>query len=138
MTTLSKAFFAAVLSISCGRGDPAPSRVPDRAANDNIRVSAPSPGALIASPLTVTGEARGIWYFEASFPVRLIDAAGNQLAIVPAQAKGEWMTSNFVPFEVQLSFGAPPAGSGFLILQKDNPSGLPEHADSLVIPVRFR
>ena len=138
MSPLSKSCFAVLLIAGCGRSDPAPAGVPEVPVHQHIRVTAPSPGAQIASPLTVAGEARGSWYFEASFPVRLVDASGQQLAIVPAQAKGEWMTSNFVPFEVQLSFGTPPTGSGFLILQKDNPSGLPEQADSLVIPVRFR
>jgi hypothetical protein len=136
--TLSKPFLALLLMAGCGRSDPEPAQVPDVPAHENIRVTAPSPGALIASPLTVSGEARGSWYFEASFPIRLVDAAGKELVVVPAQARGEWMTTNFVPFEVQLSFVPPPSPGGFLILQKDNPSGLPEHADSLVIPVRFR
>lgn len=138
MSLLSKSFLAVLLIAGCGRSDPAPARVPNSPAHENIRVTAPSPGALIASPLTVAGEARGTWYFEASFPIRLVDSTGQELAVVPAQAKGEWMTTSFVPFEVQLIFAPPPAAGGFLILQKDNPSGLPEHADSLVIPVRFR
>ena len=36
---------------------------------DRIRVNNPRPNQTISSPLTVTGEARGSWYFEASFPV---------------------------------------------------------------------
>lgn len=138
MTTLPKAFLALFVVAACGRSDPEPARAPDVPANANIRVNAPSSGALITSPLTVAGEARGSWYFEASFPVRLVDAGGRELVVVPAQARGEWMTTSFVPFEVQLSFVPPSSPGGFLILQKDNPSGLPEHADSLVIPVRFR
>ena len=138
MPRRSSALLTSLLIIGCGGGGPPPAGTPEAPANEHIRVTAPSPGAVIASPLTVAGEARGTWYFEASFPVRLVDATGQQLAIVPAQAKGEWMTTDFVPFEVQLTFAAPPESGGFLILQKDNPSGLPEHADSLVIPVRFR
>src|SRR5687767_4657272 len=138
MTALPKASLAMFVITACGRSDPEPARAPDVPAHANIRVNAPSPGALITSPLTVAGEARGSWYFEASFPVRLVDAEGRELAVVPAQARGEWMTPNFVPFEVQLSFVPPSSPGGLLILQKDNPSGLPEHADSLVIPVRFR
>jgi len=138
MTLRTKAFLAVLLLAGCGRSDPEPVRVPEVPAHEHIRVSAPDPGALIASPLRVAGEARGTWYFEASFPIRLVDAAGQVLVAVPAQARGEWMTTNFVPFEVQLRFVPPSSPGGFLILQKDNPSGLPEHADSLVIPVRFR
>lgn len=102
---------------------------------DLIRITSPRPGETITSPLVVTGEARGYWFFEASFPVRLLDAKGNEIAISPAQAQGEWMTEDFVPFSVTLTFTNETAGSGTLILQKDNPSGLPEHEDALVVPI---
>lgn len=105
---------------------------------DLIRITLPRPNAEVASPLRVSGEARGGWYFEASFPAELLDQNGKQLAIAPAQAKGEWMTTEFVPFEVTLTFPAQPKGSkGSLILRKDNPSGLPEHDDALIVPVIF-
>jgi hypothetical protein len=111
--------------------------VPASGNPDLIHVSAPSAGSHVTSPLHVAGEARGTWFFEASFPVKLLDAAGNVLVQAPAQAKGEWMTEAFVPFELSLSFEAPSAGTGTLVLEKDNPSGLPEHADELRIPVVF-
>lgn len=102
-----------------------------------IRVSTPRPNTVVQSPLSVEGMARGNWFFEASFPVRLIDASGIELGKVIAQAKGEWMTTEFVPFEATLTFTAPLSASGTLVLEKDNPSGLPEHADELRIPVTF-
>lgn len=105
---------------------------------DLIQVSSPKSNAVVKSPLVVKGEARGNWYFEASFPVRLLDADGQELAIAPAQAQGEWMTTDFVPFEVTLNFSKPATTTGTLILQKDNPSGLPEHDDSISIPVKFQ
>jgi len=105
---------------------------------DLVRLETPRPNDRIASPLLIKGEARGNWYFEASFPVELLDAGGNRLAIAPAQAKGEWMTTEYVPFEVELQFTTATTTTGTLILHKDNPSGLPEHDDSFRIPVRFR
>jgi len=105
--------------------------------SDLIRLSAPRPGATVTSPLTITGEARGNWYFEASFPVHITDANGNELGVVPAQAEGEWMTTEFVPFKARLVFSEPTTETGFLILKKDNPSGLPEHDDELKIPISF-
>lgn len=105
---------------------------------DLIAVSTPTRGAQISSPLTITGSARGFWYFEASFPVELRNAQGTVIAQHYAEAQGEWMTENFVPFKSTLSFPAQPKGSqGTLILRKDNPSGLPEHDRSLEIPVVF-
>src|SRR5262245_11609975 len=39
---------------------------------DRIRVSSPDCGAVVHSPLRIAGEARGNWFFEASFPVLLL------------------------------------------------------------------
>jgi len=105
---------------------------------DLIQVTAPRPNQVVSSPLVVAGRARGRWYFEASFPVHLFDANGKELAVVPAQAQGEWMTTDFVPFKVELVFSEPATAAGMLVLKKDNPSGLPEHEDELRIPVAFR
>lgn len=102
-----------------------------------IKVTEPMPDQIISSPLVVAGEARGSWYFEASFPVKLLDGNGSELARVPAQAQGDWMTNDFVPFKAVLNFGAPATATGTLVLEKDNPSGLPQNADELRIPVRL-
>lgn len=105
--------------------------------NDLVRLTAPEADAIIDSPVTIRGEARGSWYFEGSFPLRLLDGNGEMLGIVAARALGEWMTTEFVPFEATISFAAPETATGTLILEKDNPSGLPENADELRVPVRF-
>ena len=102
-----------------------------------IRVISPKEGDTVASPLLIKGEARGAWYFEASFPVRLIDSEGETLAVYYAQAQGEWMTEDFVPFFSELIFETPKTETGTLILEKDNPSGLPENDASIEIPVKF-
>ncbi len=115
-----------------------PGASPTPVADDMVRIDAPLPGAKVSSPLTVMGSARGSWYFEASFPVILKDASGAVIAQKPAQAQGDWMTTDFVPFTVTLSFPAQPAGShGTLILRKDNPSGLAQYDDSRQITVSF-
>ncbi|MFA6375856.1 MAG: Gmad2 immunoglobulin-like domain-containing protein [Candidatus Paceibacterota bacterium] len=105
--------------------------------SDLIVVDSPRPGDTVKSPLAISGNARGNWYFEASFPVKIVDANDQQLGIIPAQAQGEWMTENFVPFNAVLEFTAPTTPTGSLILQKDNPSGLPENNNQLAIPVKF-
>src|SRR3989338_4394401 len=105
---------------------------------DLIKVDSPLPNQEISSPLSVTGQARGYWFFEASFPVRLLDGNGKEIAIKPAEAQDDWMTEEFVPFKAVLEFKMPSTDFGTLILEKDNPSGLPEKADELRIPVRFK
>ena len=101
-----------------------------------IRVTSPHPLDAVSSPLVVRGEARGPWYFEASFPVRLVDEHRHTIAVVPAQAQGEWMTTHLVPFEATLTFSTS-SKTGALVLEKSNASGLPQHADSIEVPVRF-
>lgn len=102
-----------------------------------IRVTSVSSNQIVTSPLTVEGTARGYWYFEASFPVELLDGNGKRLAQGPATARTDWMTTEFVPFSITLTFAQPTTATGTLILHKDNPSGLPENDDELRIPVRF-
>ena len=104
---------------------------------DLVYVEGPLPGTKTISPLVVTGRARGNWYFEASFPVRLLDGNGNQIAIAPAQAQGDWMTVDYVPFSVILTFAQPVTTTGTLILQKDNPSGELQFDDFVSIPITF-
>ncbi|MFA5954028.1 MAG: Gmad2 immunoglobulin-like domain-containing protein [Patescibacteria group bacterium] len=108
-----------------------------KTANNLIVVTSPVKDAVVASPLVITGSARGPWYFEASFPVRLLGSDGSVLGSGVAQAEGDWMTENFVPFTAILTFIPPQTGTGVLVLQKDNPSGIPGHDDALYIPVRF-
>ncbi|MDO8571583.1 MAG: GerMN domain-containing protein [bacterium] len=105
--------------------------------NDQIRVTSPRPNQVITSPLEIVGEARGNWYFEASFPVKLVDAKGHVLAVMPIMTEKDWMTTAFVPFKAALVFSAPETETGTLILEKDNPSGLAQYADKLSIPIRF-
>ncbi|KKW18418.1 MAG: hypothetical protein A2131_01860 [Candidatus Sungbacteria bacterium GWC2_49_10] len=102
-----------------------------------IRTSSPRPNETVKSPLGIAGEARGYWFFEASFPAELFDADGQIIGTGIMQAEGEWMTEEFVPYKGTIVFRVPAAKRGTLILKKDNPSGLPEHDDFLRIPVIF-
>ena len=105
--------------------------------SDQIKVTNPIPNQVVESPLTVEGEATGTWFFEATFPVNLLDANGDVIASNPAKAQGEWMTQDFVPFIAQLIFEKPATDTGVLVLKKDNPSGLPENDASIEIPILF-
>jgi hypothetical protein len=102
-----------------------------------VELTSPLPSQFV-TPITLTGRARGPWYFEASFPVELRDSSNALIVTAIAQAQSDWMTENWVPFTVTLSFPAQPIGStGTLVLKKDNPSGEPMNDASLVIPVQF-
>jgi hypothetical protein len=115
-----------------------PTEVSENPKNDLIKVSYPKPNDFISSPLEITGEAKGNWFFEASFPVKIFDDNNFLLGVKPAQALGEWMTEDFVPYESKIFFAVPSTPKGRLVLKKDNPSGLPEYDDELIIPVYFK
>jgi hypothetical protein len=105
---------------------------------DIIRIDSPKSGEKIANPVKIEGQARGNWYFEASFPLEIIDEDGTVLAQVPIQAVGEWMTTDYTTFRAEVPFKQPKGNTGKIIFHKDNPSGLPENDDSVTIPIRFK
>lgn len=105
----------------------------------NMIVTArPLPNTVVKSPLNVEGAARGKWFFEASFPVKIVDDNGKVLGTANATTTENWMTEDYVPFKATLTFEESTTSTGKLILEKDNPSGQAENADQLEIPVKFR
>lgn len=108
------------------------------ASSDLIVIESHTAGDYITAPVTITGRARGYWFFEASFPVVLVNWDGLIIAEGIAQAQDEWMTEEFVPFSVTLNFEKPIYNErGAFIFKRDNPSGLPENDSALEMPVRF-
>lgn len=104
---------------------------------DLIQVREIQPNQKISSPLEIEGQARGTWFFEASFPIVLTDGRGNQIAQAIAQTSQDWMTEDFISFQATLKFSKPETENGFLVFKKDNPSGLTENDDQLRVPVFF-
>lgn len=104
---------------------------------DKIQIDTPRPNEAVTSPLTIEGQARGTWYFEATFPMTLEDASGTVLTSGSARATSDWMSEDFVPFEAELTFVKPAATEGTLTLHRANPSGQPAGSDELRVPVHF-
>lgn len=118
---------------------PTPTATVSPAPNPNMpSVSTPSANMKITSPLKVTGTVPAGWMSEGVFPIKLVDA--NQKLIVQGQAKekvaGSWQSGNSVEFTATLIF-EPASGSGKLILQNDNPSGLLSNLKTFEVPVVF-
>jgi len=118
-----------------------------KAALDNlIHVTYPKPNDTISSPVTLTGEARGNWYFEASFPIMIVDWDGLIIGQGHAEAQGDWMTTEYVPFKATLEFIRPAisdlnksyASRGAVIFKNDNPSGDPSKDVAIEVPVLFK
>ncbi|OGZ99852.1 MAG: hypothetical protein A3C07_00395 [Candidatus Sungbacteria bacterium RIFCSPHIGHO2_02_FULL_47_11] len=102
-----------------------------------LRVTRPRPNEVVSNPLEIRGEARGLWFFEAEFPVVFLDDRGTQIGFAIARAQGEWMSEDFVPFSSVMEFESSESVSGILLFKKSNPSGLPEYDDELRMPVKF-
>ncbi|QQG38323.1 MAG: hypothetical protein HYS26_02110 [Candidatus Kaiserbacteria bacterium] len=112
---------------------PAPAEAPVQGTafvSENVRVDAPRMGETVASTIEVRGQARGNWYFEASFPLEVRDPSGKRVGEGYAMTSEEWMTTNFVSFEGTV-VATDYRGPATLVLHKDNPSGLPENDDSV-------
>lgn len=108
-----------------------------KTSSPNLRLFNLKPEGVVRDGFTLVGEAR-LWYFEGDFPVTIEDDNGNVIFRGPASAQDEWMTDQFVPFQVALDFDADPETvGGVIILEKDNPSGLSENAEAVEVPVRF-
>lgn len=113
---------------------------PEGADESTASVSNLSANQRISSPFTLRGMAEG-WFFEGSFTVKVFDTIGGTqigtgFAMVPPGA-GSWMDPGSLPFEAQVYFVSNELSEGVLVLEKANPSGLPEHDESITIPVRF-
>lgn len=89
-------------------------------------ISEPAAGTKVKSPLTVRGIVPAGWVFEGTFPIKLVDSS--KKLIVQGTAKentpGSWQTGEDVPFSTILTFSTT-AKWGYIVLQKDNPSGNP-------------
>lgn len=105
------------------------------ASSGMIIVETPTPLSVTGKEFSVIGKARGTWFFEASFPVEVLDKDGKTLATGIAQAQSDWMTTELVGYKANISIPTSYIGKATLILKKDNPSGMPEHEASISFPI---
>ncbi len=105
-------------------------------ANQALVIS-PKQNEIINSPLIVKGSIIGSWFFEGTLPIKLVDSDNNVIGSGQARADSDWMAEKPVPFSASLEF-LTNATSGYLIISKDNPSGLPENDGFIKLPVRFK
>lgn len=103
-----------------------------------LKLETPKTNDVLSSPIIISGEVPGPWYFEANFPIVLTDWDGRIIGEAIATAQSDWMTEEYVPFKATLYFSLDDtiySNKGALIFQKSNASGLPMHDDAIEIPV---
>ncbi|OGG50329.1 hypothetical protein A3C18_00245 [Candidatus Kaiserbacteria bacterium RIFCSPHIGHO2_02_FULL_54_11b] len=100
-----------------------------------VVVTSPKANATVGKIFVVSGAAPGPWFFEASFPIKIVDADNNFIGSGIAQAQGEWMTTDQVTFTSTITLTGSYTGPATVVLLRDNPSGLPENDDSVSVPI---
>ena len=118
-----------------GRSGSPVNNIPAQTTEIPIEVFFPKDNQEVSSPIEITGKARGYWYFEAVFPIVLVDDDGNIITSGYATADTEWMTTDFVNFHAYIEYPPINTGRATLILKKDNPSDNPEFDQSIFVPV---
>lgn len=107
--------------------------------DQGIIINEPKEKEIVSSPLKIAGSAMGNWFFEASFPILIIDEEGREMGRGVAQAMDNWMTEEFVAFEAEINFVCTDENqNGFLIFKKSNPSGLLENDQEKKMEVSWK
>ena len=107
-----------------------------------LTITSPGLNEEISSPVLVSGQASGSWFFEGSFPVEIYDSTSKLLGsgVVKFKSKSAddtWMTTALVDFQGEIKFIQPKTAEGYFLFKKDNPSGKPELEKSFKLPVKF-
>jgi hypothetical protein len=97
----------------------------------------PQANEVVRNQDVITGQARGNWFFEATFPLLIKDASGEVLATGFVETQDDWMTSEWVAFQGTLNFNVATSTFGELVFKKNNPSALPEYEAQTSYPVRL-
>jgi hypothetical protein len=103
----------------------------------SVLVTSPHEHTVVGSDFTISGKAPGPWFFEATFPVKILDSESNSIATSHATASGDWQTTGLVDFTVPVHINGY-HGQATIVLMRDNPSGLPENDDALEVPITIQ
>jgi hypothetical protein len=105
-----------------------------------IEIQSPQAGDSVTSPISVSGQARGYWFFEATAPVTVTNWDGLVIGEGYIEADEDWMTEDFVPFSGSIMYTQQPSpysATGTIIFHKANASGLPENDAAVEITVQL-
>jgi hypothetical protein len=108
------------------------------ATSSAVVILEPKPNSFVKSPFTIKGQAPGSWLFEGQTTAKLERKDGTEIAQAVLLAETEWMTVEQVAFSGSMKFTKPAGVTEVnLIIEKSNPSGLPENADLIRIPLKL-
>ncbi len=107
------------------------------ASKDFIVVDSVDVGDKIKSPLTITGKARGSWFYENAFPILIHDENGVPVGRGIALAEGTPAPGEFVPFKGIVTFEIFGQKGTVVLVSNDDPRGGSEGIRTVSIPVSF-
>jgi len=116
----------------------------DTSANNNpeatstINITNIAANDKISNPVHIEGEADGSWFFEASFPIKIVDENLNEIGQGQAKATSDWATSSPVKFTADITYTKASSSKAEIIFAKDNPSGLDQNYEKFTIPVELK
>ena len=72
-----------------------PVKAPTLSSDGHLAIISPQENALVSSPITMSGTVTGGgWFFEASFPVKVLDGDGTVIGSGIAQAQTDWTSTS--------------------------------------------
>jgi hypothetical protein len=106
---------------------------------DDVIIDAPTQDDIVAPPFTVYGKAKGYWFVDGVFPMSLYDSRDNVLGRSFAKAVSPIARDEMVDFEARMPEfkDVPKSGSGYLLFQKNNTSGVIEAEGSYKMELAF-
>lgn len=102
-------------------------------------ITSPITNSIVTSPLTVSGTAPAGWMFEGQLNLKVLDSTRKVIGQSAGKEKapGSWQSGKPVGFTGTATFATSDT-TGFLVIEADNPSGLPENAKSYEVPIKFK
>lgn len=103
-----------------------------------IKITQPIITKELSNPLTVSGKASGVWFFEGVMQVEIWDDGGAMLGHGPVTAQGDSMTEKIVSFEGVIPFDNTLEKSGVLIFKQEDVSGEGRDVALYKYPIFFK
>ena len=95
-------------------------------------------GDTVDEGFEVKGSVSGSWFFEGTFPVRVLNMQGEIVRSIPVTTQDDWMTEDLVNFSFKLDTQLEEESIVVLRFEKSNPSGLEENDDFVKVTVTIR
>ena len=93
---------------------------------------------IITTDIVLQGTAPGYWFNEGDAPAFITNEQGDILVSGRVVAQLPWMTTEEIPFIIELDVQGYEDTAAWLLLERSNPSGLDENAAHLRFPIMIQ